>query len=50
MPFDAVCRSVGLSRWTINRLIAEGRFPRPVDRGTRTRSWRPADVRAFKAR
>lgn len=31
-----VTRRIGQSRWTVNRLIAEGKFPPPVRIGNRT--------------
>jgi len=30
------CERTGHSRWTLNRMVAEGRFPRPVRVGRRT--------------
>lgn len=39
--------SLKLSRSTLWRLVADGRFPRPVKLGPRITAWRSADVAAW---
>ena len=42
-----VKQAVGLSRSEIYRLIALGRFPRPVPLGDRARAWHSDEVSAW---
>ncbi len=44
LRLPAVQRVTGLSRSTIYRLIAERRFPRPVQLGARAVAWRRSDI------
>ena len=37
----------GISRTTLNRLIAAGRFPAPVRIGPRAVAWRESDIRRW---
>src|SRR5262245_21757870 len=43
-----VTLAVGLSKSTINRLVARGRFPAPVRLSTRRIGWVGAEVRAWR--
>ena len=43
----AVRATVGLSRSEIYRLIALGRFPRPIPLGDRARAWDSDEVQAW---
>ena len=47
LRLQAVIRVTGLSRSTLYRLIADERFPRPVQLGTRAVAWRRADIDAW---
>ena len=42
-----VCGIVGLSRPTVYRLIAAGKFPRPARIGIRASGWSAAEVEAW---
>ena len=44
-----VMRFTGLGRSTIYRLIAEDRFPKPVQLSTRAVAWRFADLQSWSA-
>jgi prophage regulatory protein len=47
LRLHAVLRLTGLSRSTVYRLIADERFPRPVQLGPRAVAWRRVDVDAW---
>lgn len=42
-----VCEIVGLARSTVYYLIANGRFPRPIQVSTRAIRWNSADISAW---
>ena len=39
-----VCKRIGLRRSTIYRMLAEKRFPQPVQLGERARAWPASEV------
>lgn len=45
-PSD-VCHIGGFSLRTLNRMIRDGRFPRPIMFGNQIRRWRAEDVQSF---
>jgi prophage regulatory protein len=47
LRLQAVIRVTGLSRSTLYRLIADERFPRPVQLGPRAVAWRRTDIDAW---
>ena len=47
LRIDEVTALCALSRPTIYRMMAEGRFPRQVQLGSRAVRWRRADVEAW---
>jgi prophage regulatory protein len=49
MRLPVVMRITGLGRSTIYRLIAEKRFPRPVQLATRAVGWRSTDLERWSA-
>lgn len=44
----AVARLTGLSKSTINRMVAAGSFPPPLRIGTRARGWLARDLKAWR--
>lgn len=44
---EDVVRETTLSESTVWRLVAAGRFPRPLDLGGRVRRWRRAEIEAW---
>ena len=44
MRLPEVCGVVGLSKSTVYRLIAEGRFPKPVKLGARSSGFSSAEI------
>ncbi len=56
MPIDPILRRpvvealTGLSRSTIYQLMADGRFPRPVQLGPRAVGWRQSEIADWIAR
>ena len=42
-----VCSALGISRTTLWRWCRSGRFPEPVQLGTRFTCWRASDVEAW---
>ena len=47
LTVSEVCRRVGLSRPSIYRLLASGRFPRPTYPARRAPRWRSDEVADF---
>jgi prophage regulatory protein len=47
LRLSGVIDSIGLSRSTIYKFIAEGEFPAPVRLGARSVGWRQSDVDAW---
>jgi prophage regulatory protein len=47
LRLPAVSRVTGLSRSTIYRLVADRRFPRPVQLAPRAVAWRSSDIVAW---
>ena len=47
LTISSVCAMLDLSRWTIKRLEAEGKFPRHVKLHQRNRHYREADIIAW---
>ena len=48
LPRRTVEKQAGISRATIYRMMAAGKFPRPVSIGTGAVRWRQADVTAWQ--
>ena len=46
---NTVCELVGVSRSTIYKWIAEGRFPAAIQVGARAMRWRIEEIRAWQA-
>ena len=42
-----LCRTLGLSRATVERLVAEKRLPHPCKLGARSVGWRSDEIEAF---
>lgn len=47
LPVSAVTERVGVSRSQIYKMMARGRFPRPVDLGGKVRRWRSDELEAW---
>jgi prophage regulatory protein len=47
LRIDAVMRVTGLRRTWLYRLISDGRFPKPIPLGEKTRAWIADDVHAW---
>ena len=47
MGFKGAKDKVGLSRWTITRLVAEGKFPKPIKLSSMRRGWRESVIDAW---
>jgi prophage regulatory protein len=45
---QALCALVGMSKSTIYKMMAEGKFPRPVRMGPVLVAWRASDVAAWQ--
>lgn len=45
--FKAATDKVGLSRWTIKRLVKEGKFPAPIKLSSMRRGWRESVLDAW---
>ena len=42
-----VCKRLGVSKATLGRMVAEGRFPKPVRLTRQLNGWRASDVAAW---
>ncbi len=45
----AVCAKIALSRATLDRMVASGRFPKPISLTERRLAYNAADVEAWMA-
>lgn len=45
----AVCAKIALSRATLDRMVAAGRFPKPINLTERRLAYNAADVEAWMA-
>lgn len=46
----AVCAKIALSRATLDRMVADGRFPKPLHLTERRLAYNAADVEAWMAK
>ena len=49
LPPKAVCEKIALSRATLDRMVADGRFPKPMKLTERRMAYNAKDVEAWMA-
>ena len=45
--FKELTSKIGLSRWTVIRLLADGKFPKPIKLSSMRRGWRESVIDAW---